>query len=241
MHEFILANKERKEIFKIMCENKELTFNQIKEKSGLLSNKLSYQLNIMKDEGILKNEDKLYSLTIEAQSIIPYFSQIHKKEIGVLPVVLGIVKNNKNQILLLKRKKMPYKDMWGVIGGKQINGETIPETIEREVYEESKVEAKFEQTNALIYERLREENRFKNSFLLILTTLKSDCETCTTQTEGEVAWFDFQEVLDGKVKDIIPSDLIFIQKYSKESIKIHNVIMDEDKQENNGLSIGNDF
>ena len=132
MEDFILRNEERLKIFKLLCENKFLNFNNIVRMTGIPSNKLSYQLNLMKEKDFVVNEEGNYSLTIHAQRLIPYFSQIFKKEIGVLPVVLGIVRNE-DKILLIQRRKMPYKGYWGLFGGKQINGETIQETIEREL------------------------------------------------------------------------------------------------------------
>ena len=183
MDEFILGGKERLEIFKVFSENKKLNFNKISDLTKIQSNKLSYQLNLMKEKDFVIKEDGLYSLSMHAQKLLPYFSQILKKEIGVLPVVLGIVRN-KEKILLIKRKKMPYKDYWGLFGGKQINGETIAETIEREVFEEAKIKAKMEKINGVVYERLMENNEFKHSFLLIITTVNTRETNAKEQDEG---------------------------------------------------------
>ena len=170
MEDYILSNQERIKIFKVLCEQKRIKFNDIVRLTGIRSNKLSYQLNLMKEKEFITNNEGVYSLSINAQRLIPYFSQILKKEVGVLPVILGIVRKE-NKILLIQRKKMPYKGYWGLIGGKQINGETIPETIEREVFEETKLKATFTQANGIVYERLKENNNFKHSFLLIITSL----------------------------------------------------------------------
>ena len=226
MDEFILSNKDRVAIFKILSENKKLNFNKIKEMVNIPSNNLSYQLNLMKEKDFVVNEDGQYSLSMNAQRLIPYFSQIFKKEVGVLPVVLGIVRN-KDKILLIKRKKMPYKDYWGLFGGKQINGETIAETIEREVFEESKIKARFSKINGIVYERLMENKEFKHSFLLIITTLSTKETEAKEQREGEVRWFDFDEVLEGKIESIIPSDLEFLKKYADNKIEIEHIVMNE--------------
>lgn len=226
MDEFILGNKDRVAIFKILSENKKLNFNKIKEMVNIPSNNLSYQLNLMKEKDFIVNEDGKYSLSMNAQRLIPYFSQIFKKEVGVLPVVLGIVRNE-DKILLIKRKKMPYKDYWGLFGGKQINGETIPETIEREVFEEAKIKTKLSKINGIVYERLMENNEFKHSFLFIITTLIPKGTNAKTQSEGEVKWFDFKEVAEGKFADVIPSDTEFIKKYSGKSMEIEHVVMNE--------------
>jgi len=230
MKEFILSDKERMEIFKILSENKKLTFNTIVKMTKIRSNKLSYQLNLMKEKNFVINTDGNYSLSIESQKLIPYFSQIFKKEVGVLPVVLGIVKNE-NKILLIQRKKMPYKGYWGLFGGKQISGETIPETIEREVFEEAKIKAKFSKYNGIIYERLKENDQFKNSFLFLITTLTTDSIEVEEQSEGKVAWFDYDDVIKNKVPQIIPSDIEFLKKYSKKEIEIEHIVMEEKNEE----------
>ncbi len=226
MEDFILSNAERKLIFKALCEHKTLTFNRIADFTGLRSNKLSYQLNLMCEKNFLVHDADQYTLSLEAQRLIPYFSQIFKKEIGVLPVVLGIVRNG-SKILLIQRRKMPYKGYWGLFGGKQINGESIQETIEREVCEESAVHATFQHVNGIVYERLRDQGQFKHSFLLIITTLTADSLDAKEQQEGCVAWFDFDDVCSGNIANLIPTDQYMIQKYHDKTMELEHVIMDE--------------
>ncbi len=226
MEDFLLSNKERMQIFKVLSENKTLNFNSIVKLTGIRSNKLSYQLNLMKEKNFVITEEGNYLLSIEAQRLIPYFSQIFKKEVGVLPVVLGIVRNGE-KILLIKRRKMPYKGCWGLPGGKQISGETIPETIEREVREESTITAQFQRCNGIVYERLKEDDRFKHSFLLIITTLHTNSLNAMEQQEGEVQWFEFNDVVNDKVGKIIPSDLLILKKYTDRESEIEHLIVEE--------------
>lgn len=229
MDEFILGNKDRVAIFKILCENKKLNFNTILKLTNLRSNNLSYQLNLMREKDFLTVEDGQYSLSMYAQRLIPYFSQIFKKEVGVLPVVLGIVRN-REKILLIKRRKMPYKGYWGLFGGKQINGETIPQTIEREVLEESGIKANFSKFNGIVYERLMENNEFKHSFLFVITTLKTTSEDAKEQAEGEVKWFDYEELINGQIENVIPSDLEFIKNYGEQEIDVEHIVMNENNE-----------
>jgi len=232
MEDFILSNEERKRIFNVLSEHKKLPFNKIADLIDIRSNKLSYQLNLMVEKGFVVRVDEGsegYMLSLEAQRLIPYFSQIFKKEVGVLPVVLGIVRKG-SKILLIQRKKMPYKGYWGLFGGKQINGETIAQTIEREVFEESRLAARYVKTNGVVYERLREERVFKHSFLLIITTLAADSSIAMEQDEGKVAWFEYEDVVLGKVEKLIPSDVEFLRKYSVKEIEIEHIIMEEEEE-----------
>jgi len=229
MEEFILSSKERMKIFQVLCENKQLNFNSIVRITNIHSNKLSYQLNLMKEKNFVINTEGNYSLSIEAQRLIPYFSQIFKKEVGVLPVILGIVKNN-NKILLIQRKKMPYKNYWGLFGGKQISGETIPETIEREIFEEAGIKVKFQKYNGIVYERLKENEQFKHSFLFIITTLTADSSNAKEKDEGKVVWFDYNDVINNKILDLIPSDVEFLKKYADKKIDVEHIVMEEENQ-----------
>ena len=229
VEDFLLSNPERMQIFRMLCEHKSLNFNSIVHLTGIRSNKLSYQLKLMKEKKFVVNENNHYSLPLEAQRLIPYFSQIFKKEVGVLPVILGIVRNN-NKILLIQRKKMPYKGYWGLFGGKQINGETIAETIEREVFEEARIKVKFSHCNGVVYERLKEKGMFKHSFLFIITSLEASSLVASEQDEGKVAWFDFDEVLIGKIPNVIPSDMVFLKKYADKKIEIEHIVMEEQEE-----------
>lgn len=57
-----------------------------------------------------------------------------KRHLGVY----GIIQKN-NQILLVRKTRGPYKSMWDLPGGSPLHGETILQTLEREVFEETNV------------------------------------------------------------------------------------------------------
>ncbi len=230
MEDFILSNKERLKIFQVLCEHKKLHFNDIVRLTEIRSNKLSYQLNLMTEKEFVVHVDEDYSLSLEAQRLIPYFSQILKKEVGVLPVILGIVRY-KEKILLIQRKKMPYKGYWGLIGGKQISGETIQETIEREVFEESHLKVTFTKCNSVVYERLKDNGQFKHSFLFIITSLAAASSGGQEMNEGRVAWFNYEDVIHNRVEKLIPSDVLFLQRYADKTVDIDHIVMEEKEGE----------
>ena len=125
---------------------------------------------------------------------------------------------------------MPYKNYWGLFGGKQISGETIPETIEREIFEEAEIKAQFLKYNGIVYERLKENEQFKHSFLFIITSLITSSLEVKERSEGKVAWFEYDNIINNKISDIIPSDIEFLKRYADKKIDVEHIVMEEENQ-----------
>ena len=53
---------------------------------------------------------------------------------------VGVVVFRNEEVLLVKRKKAPYKGQWSIPGGKQRLGETVTQAAHRELMEETGVE-----------------------------------------------------------------------------------------------------
>jgi len=53
---------------------------------------------------------------------------------------VGVVVFRNEEVLLVKRKKAPYKGQWSIPGGKQRLGETVTKAARRELMEETGVE-----------------------------------------------------------------------------------------------------
>ena len=60
------------------------------------------------------------------------------KNIGIhVMCSLFTVDNGRVKVLLIKRKKEPFKDMWALVGGALYNNETIEVGLRREIYEKT--------------------------------------------------------------------------------------------------------
>ncbi|MFH1406271.1 MAG: NUDIX domain-containing protein [Nanoarchaeota archaeon] len=221
-----LNNEEREKIFEFFIKNKRLKFSEIEKLSGLRSNHVSYHLEqMLKDELIEKEEDN-YKLTSKAEKILPFFAHVTGKEVGALPVVLVAIKRE-NKICLLKRKKRPYQGYWGLIGGKLKNGESIEETAVREAKEETGLDCQFESVNSVVHERLKEKGHYKYSFILFLTTVKTDSDKIRFSDEGKVEWFDIDKI---NKDEMIPSDHFMIRKLLKKKSGLVQVVIEEEEE-----------
>jgi colanic acid biosynthesis protein WcaH len=68
----------------------------------------------------------------------------YKKIIEVLPILCVdiIIKNDKNEFLLVKRANEPLKGQWWVVGGRVLKGETMEQAAIRKAKEEVSLELK---------------------------------------------------------------------------------------------------
>src|SRR3989344_2666951 len=124
---------------------KELSFSQLLKETNLRDHgQLNYHLKTMISEGLIEKKEEKYTKTLLGERMGVYINQFQSKEMYPISVVCAIVKNEKGEILFLKRAKSPQKGKWGFPGGKVALGEKIKETAEREVKEETGMHAKFE-------------------------------------------------------------------------------------------------
>ena len=122
-----------------------------------------------------------------------------------------------NKVLLLKRNKEPFKGMWALPGGKIEHHEHVKDAAMRELFEETKVKSNFVKHLGVISEHLIEEGKENVHFVDHVCHLQPDPETVEHATdggEGEVQWFDIDEVM--KMDNIIPSDPAMIKKMLQE-------------------------
>ena len=151
----------------------------------------------------------------------------------ILNVVLGGVINNKEEILLLKRKKEPYIGFWGLPGGKINFGEHIEEAIEREIKEETNIDTKLLGLKGLVHEIIHEEKtkQKRMHFLIWVCQLKPLHFKAKASAEGQIKWFSIKNIPKLK-KEIIPSDFLMMRKFfnkKSQSIPFNKVSMVETK------------
>ncbi len=102
----------------------------------------------------------------------------------------GIITNNKNQILLLKRKD---KDYWERPGGKVELGESLEESVAREVFEEAGI--KVEVIGFVMFDQtfLKDQGHWI-SFCYHLKSMDDNIKNVEKEKHADVQWFDVTDL-----------------------------------------------
>lgn len=221
MEDKILRN-EREHIFELFTKKHELRFSDIEKSIKIKSNHLNYHLKKMIEEGLLEKGEKNYKLTKEAEKIIPFLAHITGKEQGPLTIITAAILNG-DEICLLKRNKRPYKDYWGLIGGKVMMSESIKECALREVREETGLDCKFEKLVCVLNERVIEDEEVKHAFNIFFCKLIAENNEVNCSEEGELKWFSLKKL----PKDIIPSDKLMIRELMEKDFCFKEIVIEE--------------
>jgi 8-oxo-dGTP diphosphatase len=228
-----LVKKERELIFELFLHRNQLSFHEIESHLRIRSNLVSYHLQQMLKEGVLKKSGMHYELTPSGERYLPIFTHITGKELSPLPIVLVAIKKGP-RILLLKRNKRPYKNYWSLIGGKMRQEENIEEAAERLTFEKTGLHAKTTTTHAILHERIFDEGKLKFSFILFLLsstlsrTAHAPNQGAAGERAGELKWFSLNAM---NPEIIIPSDHWLIMN----KLSSHVPIIDASMQEHDGV------
>lgn len=108
----------------------------------------------------------------------------------------------KDKILMIERERGDYAGYWALPGGKIEQGEHVAEAAEREIEEETGLEASFKEYHGIVSEIFGDKQ-----FMLHIIGLEASESEIRTGEEGDVRWMDLEEVGN---KEVVPSDLRII-------------------------------
>jgi len=134
---------------------------------------------------------------------------VDEQERPLAVAVAALVDGGK--ILLIRRKRGDYVDLWGLPGGKVEPGERLSRAAVREMAEESGVRTKFRKYLGLVSEHLLEEGKIKKHFLLHVCELSIESASRPGGEEGEPRWFELLGI-EAMRDRIIPSDFVIIRE-----------------------------
>ena len=198
-----LVKKEREQIFRLFTEHAKLKFNEIEKALKIRSNMVSYHLEKMQQEDLLRKEGDYYSLTKKAERYLPILPHIIGQELSPLPIVLAAVTND-DRILLMKRNNRPYQNYWSLVGGKMKLEEDFKEASKRLVKEKTNLDADYKGIAGILHERVEGEKIIKYSFILFFVKMETNDLNFEESSYGKLKWFKISELEKEKV---IPSDL----------------------------------
>lgn len=124
-------------------------FTELQKATELTSDHFNFHIKKLIDEGYVNKSEKHYKLTHKGKE---YANRMDtdENEIEKQPKVsVAITLERKNEkgereFLFQQRKKNPYFDFWGRMGGKVRWGESVIEAADRELEEETGLKAEFE-------------------------------------------------------------------------------------------------
>ena len=137
-------------------------------------------------------------------------------------VNLCITNTDKNKILFIKRNKVPFRNYWGMLGGKIENDEEHSDAASRELREESGILSEGEFLGKC-HEKNLENGEVINEFDIYFYhfVIGEDSDFISDTIEGEIKWFNLDEL---KGIEVIPSDPLminaFLNKNKKEALSI---------------------
>lgn len=128
---------------------KEAEFSLLQKETELTSDHFNFHIRKMLDEGYVDKISGKYSLSVKGKEYANRMdtdeNEIEKQpKISVAITLERVGRGGEREFLFQQRKKNPYYDFWGRVGGKMRWGETVVEAAKRELLEETGLEAELE-------------------------------------------------------------------------------------------------
>jgi len=125
------------------------TFSELQKATNLTSDHFNFHVKKLVEEGYVDKSDKQYKLTHKGKE---YANRMDTDDNSIekqpkVSVAITLERRNKKgerEFLFQQRKKNPYYDFWGRVGGKVRWGESVLDAANRELKEETGLEADFE-------------------------------------------------------------------------------------------------
>lgn len=124
-------------------------FTDLQRKTDLTSDHFNFHIKKLVDENYVQKLDRQYALTRKGKEYANRMdtdeNEIERQpKVSVAITLERTRQDGGREFLFQQRKKNPYYDFWGRVGGKMRWGETIIEAARRELKEETGLEATFE-------------------------------------------------------------------------------------------------
>ncbi len=111
------------------------------------------------------------------------------------PTVDAIIHNKENKILLVKRKKDPYKNYLSLPGGFVNYGETVEDSVKREIQEETSLIIEPIEILGVYSDPNRDPRGHVMSIVFICLSLENESEKAGDDAI-ELCWIDAKEIIE---------------------------------------------
>jgi len=121
-------------------------------------------------------------------------------------VAVGVLKVD-GKLALIKFKRNVLTGYWGLPGGKIDAGESVPEAVERELFEELGLRVEYQELLGVLDEEIMTKGGPEH-FMMFVCSVKPTTKfnlKSIDHDEGTVDWFTEEEIKNKKVP-IVPSD-----------------------------------
>ena len=124
-------------------------FADLQRETAVTSDHFNFHIKKLVEEGYVSKQDGRYTLSNKGKEYANRMdtdeNEIEKQpKISVAITLERRGSNGEREFLFQQRKKNPYYDFWGRVGGKMRWGETVIEAAKRELLEETGLEADIE-------------------------------------------------------------------------------------------------
>lgn len=125
-----------------------------------------------------------------------------------IPVAIGIITNEHNEILFIKRERGNFRGQWALPGGKLEDGEGIFEAVIREIYEETGLKVKVEKFLGVAAEIVHRADSTESTLLFLC---KLNVVDGTILKSSSLGWLDMTS--QNSVNAVVYSDRLFLDKF----------------------------
>ncbi|MFX1536673.1 MAG: NUDIX domain-containing protein [Promethearchaeota archaeon] len=175
-----------------------------------MSNKFSYHLKKLEEEGLIHKQGEFYSLTSKGKSFVTYLEGTTGKEQKqpLSTVVIVVIKNDK--VLMQQRLKEPFYGYWGFPSGKQSFGTFLKEAARKELFEEVGLEGDLEYKGLVTVRTFNNNNLMYHHNLHLFKCSNPRGELQSQCREGKNQWIKIEAIKELKTFPDVPIDIEII-------------------------------
>ncbi len=200
-----MTHEIRRNIILTLIHRPQAQFNEL---SNVQSNKLSYHLNKLIDEGIIQRTDKGYELTSEGRTLATNIEGDTGASVRYPTQIVMIAARDENgRILAQQRLKEPYYGYWGLPAGKLNFGWNPEERAKRDLYEETGLTAGNIRFCAIEYIKTYEEDTLLHHHIMhVYEATNCTGELIKETHKAKNKWMSVEEY---RLQQRFPGDWIF--------------------------------